>query len=59
MDMIISIVRNTDTPRVSDDDINNCEIHVLGPTIPQPDLAEYFATYGSRIDHLFDCSEMI
>ena len=54
MDMIISIVRNTDTPRVSDDDINDCEIHVLNASIPRVDLAEYFATYGSRIDMLYD-----
>ena len=54
MDMIISIVRNSDTPRVSGDDISNCEIHVLHASLPRHDLAEYFATYGSKIDMLYD-----
>ena len=55
--MIISIVRQTDTPRVSDDDISNCEIHVLPSSIPRDDLAMYFATYDPRIDHLYDYTE--
>ncbi len=56
--MIISIVRQTDTPRVSDDDISNCEIHVLSGNIVREDLATYFATYDPRIDHLYDYNGM-
>ena len=54
MDMIISIVRNSDTPRASKDDISNCEIHILKASLPREDLAEYFATYDSNIDMLYD-----
>ena len=52
--MIISIVRQTDIPRVSADDISNCDIHVLPGNIVRDDLAIYFATYDRMIDHLYD-----
>ena len=52
--MIISIVRQSDVPRASDDDISNCDIHVLSSSIATDDLATYFATYDRMIDHLYD-----
>lgn len=55
--MIISIVRLTDEPRSSKDDIDSCEIHVLPTALSQTDLAEYFATYGSKIDYLYDYTQ--
>ena len=54
MDMIISIVRNTDNPRQTPDDISDCEIHVLKASLAREDLATYFATYDKKIDMLFD-----